>query len=128
MREKLAIGVYFVFSVILFTQLNSATADGQKPPNDYTVVYMVGDLPVWQRIPKTGAASFDAMLIDHIQTVVAPEAWTGTRQIRPFEKNESLIITQSGANHEAVSDLLQRMRDEIDARYKREFDGKSSVK
>ncbi|MCA9241557.1 MAG: hypothetical protein KDA37_15210, partial [Planctomycetales bacterium] len=58
-------------------------------------------------------ADFDG-LIDLIVSTVASETWAenggGEAEIRPFEGNLSLIISQTQAVHEQIEDLLEQLR------------------
>jgi hypothetical protein len=82
----------------------------------YTVVYCVDDLAVWERLPKTGIASFNpGILIRHIQAEGAPESWKFGGEIRPWEKQASLVIKQTKQNHHKISMLLDSLHDEADA-------------
>ena len=92
------------------------------PRGIYTVVYSVGDLAVWHNYPKNAAATkeivFDpSLLIAYIQSVVDPDSWKTAGSIRPFPTEASFVVTQSGANHKMLSSLLERLRDQADARF-----------
>jgi hypothetical protein len=93
-------------------------SDRLDPGPVHTVVYSVGDLPVWSNFPKAQHEQFDpSLLIAHIQTVVAPESWNSfSVQIRPYPKDAALVITQSRENHHQISSLLEKLHDRADDR------------
>jgi hypothetical protein len=90
-------------------------------PDYKTVVYPVPDLQVWKVRPD--GVEFDAdLLVDYIVTTVDPLSWRGrvypdptigeraNGEIQPFERNGSLVICQTEANHAKIAELFQMMR------------------
>jgi hypothetical protein len=118
-----------VFGLTLWAAIvlsRAGKADGDQTaaiyPGNHTVVYSVGDLPVWtvwSRTPtaKDNSASFSPSLLStHIQTVVDPPSWRSTGRILPLPKDSCPAITQSGKNHHSISKILDRLLDQADAR------------
>lgn len=96
---------------------------GVKEPDFVTKVYPVPDLQVWKVRPQ--GVQFDAdLLIAHVKAMVDPQSWRGAAcaspadaahadgAIQPFERNGSLVICQTEANHERIAKLFQQMRTE----------------
>jgi hypothetical protein len=94
-----------------------------QEPTFVTKVYPVPDLQVWKVRPQ--GVQFDAdLLIAHVQATVDPQSWRGAAcaspadaahadgAIQPFERNGSLVICQTEANHERIAKLFQQMRTE----------------
>ena len=94
-----------------------------QEPTFVTKVYPVPDLQVWKVRPQ--GVQFDAdLLIAHVKATVDPQSWRGAAcaspadaahadgAIQPFERNGSLVICQTEANHERIAKLFQQMRTE----------------
>lgn len=107
-----------------------------QQPKFITVVYPVPDLQVWKVRPQ--GVQFDAdLLIAHIKATVEPQSWRGAAcgspadaehadgAIQPFERNGSLVICQTEANHERITQLFRQMRvagrEKEEARQEREL-------
>lgn len=115
---KLALKLIALLAVLVSFALSTRSVVGADNSGDvgYDVVYCVDDLPVWERIPKTGLASFSpGILIRHIHAEVNPESWKSGGEIRPWEKQASLVIKQTKQNHHKISMLLDSLHDEADA-------------
>lgn len=76
-------------------------------------VYTVADLPVFKD-SKAGTEYDASILIAHLQATVAPESWmsagTGEGEIQPFDKNASLVVSQTDRNHEKIVAVLESLR------------------
>ena len=97
--------------VIVVAGVSKASDD--KKDVLYRVVYVVNDLPVFKD-SKTGK-EFDAtLLMAHIQNTVEPDSWMssgkGDAEMQPFPKNNSLVVSQTQANHEKLRNLLESLR------------------
>ncbi|WP_428307664.1 hypothetical protein [Lacipirellula sp.] len=78
-------------------------------------VYPVADLQVWKVRPD--GVEFDAdLLVDYLKSSVDCDSWLAdsqgeeSAQIRPFERNGSLVIAQTKKNHDKIATLIQEMR------------------
>ncbi len=91
-----------------------------KAPAFVTRVYPVPDLQVWK--VRSQGVQFDAdLLVAHVKSTVDPQSWRGAvcsspadaknanGAIQPFERNGSLVISQTEENHERIARLLQKM-------------------
>ncbi|TWT32285.1 hypothetical protein KOR34_40470 [Posidoniimonas corsicana] len=75
-----------------------------------TRLYEASDLPVWRQTGN-GEVVFDAsLLVAHIQSTVSPKTWSEECIIREYEKNASLIVSQTRDNHNRVAKLLDSLR------------------
>jgi hypothetical protein len=85
------------------------------------VCYNVADLlntTLQGQPPTSGRLSFDT-LIEHIKTEVLPKSWEdrgGRASISPFETNLSLVVSQTQKGHQQLTELLDNLRHEEDAR------------
>jgi hypothetical protein len=79
----------------------------------YSAVYDVGDLVSLDPNATVGASDFDE-LIELIISTVASETWVENggpeAEIRPFPTNKSLVVSNTGAVHEQIADLLAQLR------------------
>lgn len=79
-------------------------------------VYPVADLQVWKVRPN--GVEFDAdLLVDYLKSSVDCDSWRSNShgeescgQIQPFERNGSLVISQTKKNHDKITTLIQEMR------------------
>ena len=92
-----------------------------QDPEFITRVYPVPDLQVWKVRPQ--GVEFDAdLLTAHVKATIAPHSWRGavysnpaqaehaSGEIRPFERNGSLVVCQTEENHKKIANLFQKMR------------------
>lgn len=79
-------------------------ADADKA---YPVIYAVGDLPIWTRDGK----NFNPILLmKYIRASVDSTTWGKRSAMQPYPGNGSLVISTTSANHDAIGDLLERLR------------------
>ncbi len=84
-------------------------AEAAKSDQLLVKVYRVGDLPVWHVSPGM-PPQFDAsLLIARIESVVDRGA-TQEGSIVEHAAAQSLVIRQTRANHERISDVMERLR------------------
>lgn len=108
LRRLVVLAILGTFAVTWM--FHDAQAEDQKLEVIHNRVYYIADLPVWQFTPKA-EPKFDAkILIAYIKTTVSPDSWFGDAEIRPFNKNASLVVAQTAANHEKIADLLSELR------------------
>ena len=77
------------------------------------IVYTVDDLPVFKD-SKDGTVFDASILIAHLQATVEPASWmsagTGEGEIMPFDKNNSLVVSQTQSNHEKIVAVLESLK------------------
>ena len=77
--------------------------------NVYPMTYRLSDLPVWT---KQGEYN-PQLLIDFIQVSVSPKTWAtegGPSTMAVYPKGESLVVSTTSKNHQALQKLLERFR------------------
>lgn len=86
-----------------------------QEPECVTKVYPVPDLQVWKVRP--GGIEFDAdLLVSHLKSAVVPNSWRSEANpgadaaIKAFERNGSLVISQTKENHRAIAEMLSELR------------------
>ena len=92
-----------------------------QDPEFVTRVYPVPDLQVWTVRPQ--GVEFDAdLLVAHVKATIDPQSWRGavysnpaeaeraSGEIRPVERNGSLVVCQTEENHQKIAKLFQKMR------------------
>jgi hypothetical protein len=75
------------------------------------VTYAVADLPVWRSNLKDTPHFAPEVLIKYLQATVDPNSWRTGAEIRPFERNASLVIAQTQSNHEKIADTISAFRE-----------------
>jgi hypothetical protein len=77
------------------------------------VTFPIGDLAVYSETDS--GVEFDArVLIAFIKASVSPESWEGNggeAELMQFDKNKSLVVSQTEANHGRISELLKAFRE-----------------
>ncbi|MEO1524912.1 MAG: hypothetical protein AAFX06_05720 [Planctomycetota bacterium] len=72
-------------------------------------VYTLDGLPVY-RVSDSGEPVFDAsLLVSHLKQMVDPGSWEKPATITAVPESESLIVSQTRANHRAIASILYRM-------------------
>ncbi|MCA9110627.1 MAG: hypothetical protein KDA52_11800 [Planctomycetaceae bacterium] len=105
---------------LAFVPLNAAE-EGREDEEFYTVVYSIGDLPVWS-IDREGIdkISFDpSMLMNLMTRSIDAESWAelgGKGMIGIHAKSEALVIRQTRGTHEKLQDFLSQLRKEHEDR------------
>jgi len=105
-----------VLAIVLFIGLRTfVTAADEKPQlldsTLYVCVYQVADLPVYRIGKDLKSPEFDAtLLVDFIRSSVDPKSWAEAG-ISVHEKTASLVIRQTQANHDKISDAIGALRE-----------------
>ncbi len=75
----------------------------------YPVNYRIGDLALY-----TKDGSFNPVVMIHfIENSIAPETWEargGPSTMAPYPQNNSLVISTTSANHDALAEALSKLR------------------
>jgi hypothetical protein len=103
-----ALAIALLSPVILFAVPKRETASAEKI---YTINYAVADLPVWRSNLKDAPKFAPEVLTKYLRSTVDPNSWKNGAEIRPFQRNASLVITQTQANHEKIADALHGFRE-----------------
>ncbi|MBI2823912.1 MAG: hypothetical protein HYX69_04370 [Planctomycetia bacterium] len=87
----------------------------------YTVTYAAFDLVAVRRSTEAAgdATPNFAPLVKLITSTVRPDSWTetgGSCTVRPFPKNLSLVITQTGEGHKQIDVLFEQLRSQQNVR------------
>ena len=103
----LAFGIALLSPVLLFAVPKHEAA----PAKLCVIPYAVADLPVWRTNLKDAPKFAPELLVTYLQSTVDPASWEAGAQMRPFERNASLVISQTQANHEKIADELRAFRE-----------------
>src|SRR5438270_10583207 len=77
------------------------------------VVYAVADLVVPVNASPTGAPTLEATLMKVISQAIDPPSWSdngGAATIQYFPTGMALVVNQTRANHEKITELLASLR------------------
>ncbi len=99
-----------LIGILFLAPSNVSAAEPAKAGNRFTtVVYRVGDLPVW-----TKDGQFNANFLMHIiATTVTPEKWgsrPGSAQIAPYASAAALVISAPPETHTGIKLLVSMGR------------------
>jgi GH25 family lysozyme M1 (1,4-beta-N-acetylmuramidase) len=98
------IAVALISSVTLFAATKSDT-----PEKVYEKVYNITDLAVFRTSPKETKFAPE-ILVKYLKSSVDPISWSSVRDIKVLEKEQSLLIAQTQANHEAIATAIDGLR------------------
>ena len=101
-----ALGIALLSPVLLF-----AVPKHEAAPAKVVITYAVADLPVWRTNLKDAPQFAPEVLMTYLRSTVDPASWKAGAEMRPFERNASLVVAQTQANHEKIADALRAFRE-----------------
>lgn len=112
-RRKLVAALLALVVVVLIAS-NASTVTGggnEQSENFYFVIYPIHDLPVY-RISKNPTEGFDpSILFALIRQSLPAESWKDGATITEYPQNLSMVVSQTGANHAKLANLLESLRE-----------------
>lgn len=90
----------------------------KRQQSAYNQVYYVSDLVT---SPDGKLEDYDT-LIDLVTSTIEPDSWVGVGgqgTLAAFQSNKSLVINQTGENHDKIHELFAHLRKRIEAEKKR---------
>lgn len=113
MSDKMKTVTMSAVAVALFSSLAVFAAAPKQEESTQKMlvrVYNVADLPVWRVDLKNPPQFAPQVLLKCLQATVDPQSWNPGGAIKLNEREASLVITQTGANHEQVTRVLDSYR------------------
>ncbi|WP_442485828.1 hypothetical protein [Aeoliella sp. SH292] len=101
------------------TPISAAEGDATEDSEVYTVVYAVDDLleQYAQGLPANQVKPSDFVLLTEMLRKQAGIEWPEGCSMRPFTANRSLVVSQTRAGHQRISELMEEKRTNVaDAR------------